>query len=498
MLTHPVRFSPVPTTRALVLLVAAVGVSPLAAQVVQAHPVIDVRSATVTVAAANSRAARNHSADFTCSGTNDHLVLRAALAALPPGGGSVSLSEGTFTLGDELAFLRDNVRLVGQGRSTILLRPYSATSGAILRVGSATVRPHGIHLGRLSLRRSGAVMPGYAISVDRAADFVMDGCAMEKLYEGTVLSDVDGGCIQNCVARDVGKPFVLVGASDFAVRNNRLERIGVHGIAVSAGGRGAPNLREHGIVVTGNQILDVAEKGIVARCGMPGAELSGVTISANQTIRCKDGIQVGQSTEAVVANNVVLDSIGPGIYVYEADQRALVANNTIRGCADGIVVGNTGAAAARDVELRGNAIEGNNIGITVIHADGLLIAGNRIRNNTKSGTRGYGILVTNNQSRNLTICDNDFSGHAGTQAGFAIILLGVVQGSNPRIRGNVFRGSGHAGEQGISFSRSAEPLFLNGNSFRGYTAHTRAFPAPRPVDDYRQTHSLVGSSWQRF
>jgi len=77
------------------------------------------RTTTLYVAAANASDRARAQADFLCIGVNDHLVIQAALDALPAAGGMVFLSEGTFNC-EATINLDSNQTLKGCGRNTIL------------------------------------------------------------------------------------------------------------------------------------------------------------------------------------------------------------------------------------------------------------------------------------------------------------------------------------------------------------------------------------------
>ncbi|MBM3892708.1 MAG: hypothetical protein FJ388_26620, partial [Verrucomicrobia bacterium] len=85
-----------------------------------------VRTATVVVAAADAPAHLKTAADFVCAGKDDHLVINAAIAALPETGGRVHLTGGSFSIGavegtfGGITIARSNVLLTGEGSGTRL------------------------------------------------------------------------------------------------------------------------------------------------------------------------------------------------------------------------------------------------------------------------------------------------------------------------------------------------------------------------------------------
>lgn len=88
---------------------------------------VGVRTATVVVAAADAPGHLKSAADYVCPGQDDHLVINAAIAALPATGGRVHLTGGSFSIGavegtfGGITIARSNVLLTGEGSGTRLL-----------------------------------------------------------------------------------------------------------------------------------------------------------------------------------------------------------------------------------------------------------------------------------------------------------------------------------------------------------------------------------------
>lgn len=87
--------------------------------------------ATLLVAASNASAAARATASYVCDGTADQVEINAALAALPAGGGSVRLSEGTFTLAAPIGTAKANSQLVGSGVDATTLRVVNAGGASV-------------------------------------------------------------------------------------------------------------------------------------------------------------------------------------------------------------------------------------------------------------------------------------------------------------------------------------------------------------------------------
>jgi hypothetical protein len=80
------------------------------------------RPATFVVAASNASAGWKNFADQVCTGTADNVHINAALAALPAQGGTVLLSDGTFSLSAPIIPTVNNSRLLGQGPQATLIQ----------------------------------------------------------------------------------------------------------------------------------------------------------------------------------------------------------------------------------------------------------------------------------------------------------------------------------------------------------------------------------------
>jgi len=84
-------------------------------------------TATFVVAAADSPDHLKAQADFICDGLDDHIVVNAAIEALPATGGRVHLTAGTFSIGGVeethggISIFRGNVLLTGEGSGTRLI-----------------------------------------------------------------------------------------------------------------------------------------------------------------------------------------------------------------------------------------------------------------------------------------------------------------------------------------------------------------------------------------
>ncbi|MGE0757640.1 MAG: hypothetical protein AB7F89_10280 [Pirellulaceae bacterium] len=91
------------------------------------EPIGSLRASTVVVAAADAPEHVKKAADAVCTGTDDHLVINAAIASLPEIGGRLHLTGGSYRIGaingtyGGITIARSNVLLAGEGSATRLL-----------------------------------------------------------------------------------------------------------------------------------------------------------------------------------------------------------------------------------------------------------------------------------------------------------------------------------------------------------------------------------------
>jgi hypothetical protein len=76
------------------------------------------RAATLTIAADDSPAAAKATADYVCTGTNDHVTIQAAHDALPSNGGDLYIESGTYTFGGTFNITKNNTRVTFAGGAT--------------------------------------------------------------------------------------------------------------------------------------------------------------------------------------------------------------------------------------------------------------------------------------------------------------------------------------------------------------------------------------------
>ncbi|NLZ29439.1 MAG: hypothetical protein GX885_01610, partial [Methanomicrobiales archaeon] len=97
---------------------------------------------TIFVAASDSSPASKARADITCDGTNDQHDIQAAFDLLPPSGGTVALSRGTFSCTGSI-HPRRNTMLQGEGPDATFLE---FTGDGRLNVSAESVTLYNFHV----------------------------------------------------------------------------------------------------------------------------------------------------------------------------------------------------------------------------------------------------------------------------------------------------------------------------------------------------------------
>ena len=99
-------------------------------------------TATITVAASDSTSTAKAQADYVCDGSNDQAEIQNAINALPAGGGTIQLTEGTFNCAGSI-LPKAHTTLKGQGDDATFIR---FTNDGILRVDAEYVTLENFHV----------------------------------------------------------------------------------------------------------------------------------------------------------------------------------------------------------------------------------------------------------------------------------------------------------------------------------------------------------------
>ena len=240
--------------------------------------------ATLVVAAANSL--HPERADYRCTGVNDHLVIQAALDALPATGGEVKLLDGTYNVEVSLA-LDSYQTLRGCGRNTILTTT-TANLDIITAIGGAGTEKVGILI----------------------ADLCVDGPLTNDI--GIYFNYVDYSKISTVWSLHNGEAGIQLNNSDFnTVIGNTCQEANRWGIYLYSSNNNT---------ITGNTCQGNDDDGIWLSYSNNNT-VTGNTCQGNGF----DGIYLHSSNNNTVTGNTCQGNGHDGIYLYSSN------NNTVTG-----------------------------------------------------------------------------------------------------------------------------------------------------------------------
>jgi len=135
-------------------------------------------TATITVAASDSTSTAKAQADYVCDGSNDQAEIQNAINALPTGGGTIRLTEGTFNCAGSI-LPKAHTTLSGQGDDKTFIR---FTNDGILRVDTEYVTLENFHV-------KGT---GYSASRDLGVVYIRAGHNAVRDVTGTADRTIQG------------------------------------------------------------------------------------------------------------------------------------------------------------------------------------------------------------------------------------------------------------------------------------------------------------------
>lgn len=349
------------------------------------------RTATITVGAVDAESPDSY--DYTCDGVADQSTISDAVTALPAGGGTVILSEGTFTFSSSLVIDKANTTLQGQGAST-LITIGSAVNLAVIDLGNATGTSAGMCVRDLRIDGNSANQSTSAANGIR------------------VRSDATHALIENVTLEDVYNNPVQLATSYATVRGCYITHDKLTAAIFSDNGSG-PNL------VNGNRIILGANSrdGIwLAEIGDIASENTVISTSTQTfTQGSNPGLIVAFASKNTVANNYVQWNSASG-----GDDGACISI-TSQSTASGNTVRLQGARSTIGIHvgsnqntIAGNSVTNDGTGTTSIGIGGELIIGSVISGNQINdfpyGIRTYwtsGVLISGNY---IEECDYGFYG----------------------------------------------------------------------------------------
>ena len=208
-------------------------------------------AADLVVAASDSQ--DKERADYVCDGISDDIEIQAAIDALPPGGGTVLLLEGTYIIDGvpavspeyrSIIILKDNVSVVGSGFNTILkLADFHATrvAGIIGNSEYPTAVYNNVRIANLKVdgNKSGVWATQTGIYLHGAHNSIVENCLVTsctdhgiQIYSGSRRVTVQNNIVQRCT-----QGIYVDTVSDIVVTGNRVEDSGYYNIWLDAAHR---------------------------------------------------------------------------------------------------------------------------------------------------------------------------------------------------------------------------------------------------------------------
>jgi len=337
------------------------------------------RAATKFVASCTANDLQKAQADYVCDGTADDVEINAAIAALPPGGGKVVLSEGTF---DQQAIINAVSRLTleGQGQATVIKASgaFVADIVAIDTISDVTIRNI-----RFDGNNAGGVARTYQIRLDTADHVLIEGC---YFYDASGVGVGNDSATEDC--------------TDVLITNNFFENTDKEGVRFSDSDR---------IIVKGCHLTDCAKDGgylsyVLLNTGCTACLVQGNTFHATAVVASRYGVDVGASSRMTISGNDFYQ-LEMAIWMEKvACTDITITGNTFNACGKAgvdtavIEIGPAATQAPSRIVISGNLfyysqrrdIENS---CTSVAATGLVITGNLFSNNSQDAGDWWSVAL---------------------------------------------------------------------------------------------------------
>ncbi len=460
---------------------------------------------TVFVASSTAREEERQMADFKCDGDDDHEEINAAIGLAA--GGRVVLSSGEFNVsvvgGFGIDFTETNGGVLqGMGQRQTVIRNQDNDGGAdeLLRVGAnTTVRDIGFVIDASAATVYGIRIAGHGVRIEN--------CYISTNGYGIVGGNYDRTIITgNRFAPTAAYSAIYLSVCDFSriVDNVIVTTAAVYG-AISYGGQGC--------IISGNTIYG-GVLGILDVLGSDFCTIANNEIELNGLSSEDSGIQItaGAGGLVIVGNQIrgyYASNIGAGIEVGQS-QQVIISDNVVDGFWDYGIQTNT---VTNGLQILGNHITSVAYGIDIIGGDEAIIANNYLTDlvyyGVKTGTDNC--TVTSNRMTCANVTDpNDGIQVLGNYAliadnfidGFqhGVDVSGLVE--KPRITNNqVFNCSGYGiyttGDYAMIAGNSVDSAGLHGIYANGVTetliANNHILKASATTDDTSDGIYLAGT-----
>ena len=239
--------------------------------------------------------------DYLCDGTADEVEIKAAISALPSGGGEILLLDGTYNISSSIAISKANVVLRGSGPSTVLKRMFNSTSAnGVIGCSAAHCRICSMDVD--GNKTAYASDDNRAIYASQSASYIeIDHVTAKNSYNGISLSGMTGASILNCIVQTTSARGVYIfGASGILMDGNLISGNGGTGINVE---------RTEDIRILNSTISSTVDYGIAIDAESKRGIISGNTCDQPQD---NQSVMIHGSAFVVTGNVVGSISLGSG------------------------------------------------------------------------------------------------------------------------------------------------------------------------------------------
>lgn len=237
--------------------------------------------------------------DYLCDGTADEVEIKAAISALPSGGGEVLLLDGTYNISSSIAISKANVVLRGSGPSTVLKRMFNLTSSNGVVACSASnccIRSMNVDGNKVDYSSD----DNRAIYASQSAAYIeIEDVIAKNSHIGIALTGMTGARVSNCIVKTTSSQgFYISNVSSAVLDKNIVSGNGGTGIAIE-------NTTD--IRLLNTSISNTIDYGIV----IDAASKRGV-ISGNTCDQPRDGRSMRIYGSAFVVTENLMGSINLG------------------------------------------------------------------------------------------------------------------------------------------------------------------------------------------
>ena len=267
--------------------------------------------------------------DYLCDGTADEVEIKAAISALPSGGGEILLLDGTYNISSSITISKANVVLRGSGPSTVLKRMFNLTSSNGVVACSASnccIRNMNVDGNKVDYSSD----DNRAIYASQSAAYIeIEDVITKNSHIGIALTGMTGARVSNCIVKTTSSQGFYISSVSSAVLDKN--------IVSGNGGTGITIENTTDIRLLNTSISNTIDYGIV----IDAASKRGV-ISGNTCDQPRDGRSMRIYGSAFVVTENLMGSInlGSGSSSNIVAHNILTNSDVVNGGMNNLVEGN--------------------------------------------------------------------------------------------------------------------------------------------------------------